>query len=89
MTFLTLHKETQKVKVVGVDQPEAEVMDHRGDYIAIKVPGHRYQYGAYSDQSSYAPVEIQVYRIDKVDDTNNYLHIVGERILEFPLRKKR
>ena len=59
--------------VVGVDQPlgslvKKETVNDYGEQenetiLTLKVPGHSYQYGAFSEMRPYAPAQYEVYRV--------------------------
>lgn len=53
----------------GIDAPKGDVVSVEGDSMILtaKVKGHRYQYGAYSDLSSYAGAVYQVYKVLEVN----------------------
>lgn len=88
--FLTLWKNTQKVRVGGIDQPDADVMQMTDTHLAIKVPGRNYTSnsnpGIYTE---YIPVEMQVWEIQKVDDHGEACSIIADKILSFPVTKKK
>lgn len=87
--FLTLRKDTQKVSVSGVMQPEADLMARTEEYLAIKVPGYSYKYGVLKSDRSYAPAEIQFWKISEEEDLGQINRIVAERVLDFHVQSAR
>ena len=88
--FVTVRKDTEKVTISGIDQPESDLMSITETHLAIKVPGRTYRHnmrpGSFSE---YLPTEIQIWEISDVADHGKILHIEADKILEFPVNKKK
>jgi len=88
--FLTLRKDTQKVSISGIDQPDADVMQITKDYLAIKVPGRNYTVNMRPGRhTEYIPVEIQVWKIKDQKDYGEVFHLTADKIMEFPANKSK
>lgn len=85
--FLTLRKDSQKVSISGIDQPESDVLQIKKDHLAIKVPGRTYNY--VGGGTTYIPVEIQIWRIQELKDHGEILSITADKIMEFPANKSK
>ena len=100
MSLIVVHQyqnEPDTYDVVGVDQPlgtlvKKETVNHYGEQeneviLTIKVPGHSYQYGAFSDMRSYAPAQYQVYRVISEERESKYtLNMLVKKLTSFPVR---
>lgn len=100
MTLIVVNQsknETDTYEVFGRDQPlgslvKKESVRHIGEQeseviLVIKVPGHSYQYGAFSDMRAYAPAEYQVYRVLWEKQVSDFeVHIKTQRLTAFPVR---
>ena len=78
----------------GYDMPDAEIVGKSPRFaeekiIAIKVPGHSYQYGYSSVHTvSYAPAQIKVYKVIE-GDLHSDDTLVCQELIGFPVRKQR
>ena len=84
-------------KVVGVDQPlgtlvKKETVNHYGEQeneviLTIKVAGHTYRTGAFSDMTAYAPAQYQVYRVISEEQAAPHnLEMLVKELTTFPIR---
>ena len=100
MTLIVVNRypnEPDQYEVVGLDQPlgtlvHKETVNHYGEQeneviLTIKVPGHTYQNGAFSDMRAYAPSQYQVYRIISEEQTSPHkIEMIAKRLTTFPVR---
>ena len=87
MSFLIIKTQTNKVKVQGVHQPDADLIAYENETLVLKVPGHSYWVGRCMERG-YAPTEFQVYRPTSVVACYSAGEILvqADRLLDFPLR---
>ena len=100
MTLIVVNHSKNKPDTYAVhcvDQPlssldKKETVNHYGEQenetiLTIKVPGHSYQYGAFSDMRGYAPAEYQVYRVLWEKQISDFeVHIKTQQLTSFPVR---
>ena len=103
MTLIVVNQypnEDDTYQVFGMDQPlgtlvQKETVNHYGKkenevILTLKVPGHSYQYGRFSDMRGYAPATYQVYRVlweKRISPAE--LHIKTKKLTTFPVRTQK
>ena len=102
MSYLkrTMNRESEEYDVVGIGQPAAKCVskqsvqmpgfEEKKEVIALKVPGHQVQIGAFSDMVSYSPTQFQIYLVEEIErwDNGEIKGIVATELISFPVREK-
>ena len=80
MQFL-LYKDTAKVAVPSIDQPDSDLVKFSDRLMIIKVPGHGYTWTG--GGQGYAKITYQIIEIESVKSCETYFDIRGNTALEF------
>lgn len=76
-------EETLELDRSGTTTPRgSRVLAHRGDYMAVKIPGQHY-YGGQGQPQNYAGARFEVYRVVREDGDG---WMIVEPVIDFPVR---